>query len=204
MADKSQTELLNSIRRSMDQKATDQLQSIWAEHDTNEWSEQALEIVHSLLLERLGELPQEDEVRSHSRSSFQHVGSGAEDEPSNISSPQDEESLKKCPFCAEWIRSDAILCRYCGSPIDSAAVAQLRNGGLAETRPTQSADRMQVMSTKRTGSGLVRAATQGGLFTLIRLLSFFVFGFLLLQFKDQPVIVVLGAIAWIALIVFLR
>ena len=27
--------------------------------------------------------------------------------------------LKKCPFCAEWIKRDAVVCRLCGRDLNS-------------------------------------------------------------------------------------
>ena len=41
------------------------------------------------------------------------------DEQSLVPTPGDHQSLKRCPFCAERIQSEAVKCRFCGEFLNS-------------------------------------------------------------------------------------
>lgn len=52
---------INLIRQEMELVRTEELIAIWKRHDTKEWTNDALEIVRAILLERMGTLPEQGE-----------------------------------------------------------------------------------------------------------------------------------------------
>ncbi len=45
-----------------------------------------------------------------------------------------ETSVKKCPYCAEEIRSEAVKCRYCGSNLGPASVGRALHSSWCRTQ----------------------------------------------------------------------
>lgn len=50
----------------------------------------------------------------------QVIRSSANSYTGKVTQTADGDELVKCPFCAEWVKSEAIRCRYCGEDIGKA------------------------------------------------------------------------------------
>jgi len=55
-----ESSLSKSIYQNMQLKDSDELLKIWVQNDRNEWSNEAFSIVHDILLERLGSVPEQN------------------------------------------------------------------------------------------------------------------------------------------------
>jgi hypothetical protein len=57
--------LSESVYQSMKLKETDELLELWSENDRTEWSDDAFEAIHSILLQRLGNVPPQETFKSN-------------------------------------------------------------------------------------------------------------------------------------------
>lgn len=71
-----------------------------------------------------------------------------------------EEDLRKCPYCAEDIKAGAILCKHCGSSINSPGVTQ-------QATPSYSAPSATVLPEERQKSGLAISSLILGVIALV-------------------------------------
>ncbi len=60
MSENQESELLQSIRHSMQSKSSEELLAIWRKNDRNEWSDEAFSIIHDILFERFGNVPEQN------------------------------------------------------------------------------------------------------------------------------------------------
>ena len=69
MIEDQDSDLLQSIHHNMQSKSSNELLAIWNRNDRNEWSDEAFSIIHGILLERLGSVPEQNpEIRKRRRS----------------------------------------------------------------------------------------------------------------------------------------
>jgi hypothetical protein len=64
MNSNQKSSLFESIFQNMKLKETEELLAIWSDNDRLEWSDEAFEIIHAILLERLGNVPPQESPMS--------------------------------------------------------------------------------------------------------------------------------------------
>jgi tetratricopeptide (TPR) repeat protein len=66
----------NSLRQQiysrMQEKDTEELLDIWNRNDREEWSDDAFEIIHNILLERLGSVPEQADAEGHLERAYEY------------------------------------------------------------------------------------------------------------------------------------
>ena len=69
-----ESELMHSIRFSMEMKETDELINIWQENNHDDWTDEAFIVVKDILLQRMGELPEQKEPCCDDSSNNENAG----------------------------------------------------------------------------------------------------------------------------------
>jgi hypothetical protein len=94
-------ELRAQIYNRMNQKETDELIAIWQTHDSEEWTETAFDVVKDILLNRLGELPPQDEVLEETGQDEEELAPAEDDDVLLETEESEDSELEElaCPNC---------------------------------------------------------------------------------------------------------
>ena len=131
------------IRETMEWKETDELMSIWKNHDTSDWTEDAIEVAGEILQERGEDLDfsrDEEEIIVSKEKPSEHQDPFAPywrkeslyplpfedkfvplpaDQPYVRQSAEDGENSLICIFCESKVPQGARFCPYCGNALYS-------------------------------------------------------------------------------------